>query len=196
MVMSDNAATLTDTIEMLRSFGPSVLLVRCLLLEGRTEEAHLMSQHLAPLESARLAACKDAPLKETAELRLRNIFCQVVAGFERNARLMLGTFSREAEQLASERPEDLQDLIPQLAVGAILVDNPELSKRVLAMSSDTDVLSTRILRSWLEKDTDDLSKCVDELKKYIQDTELPPWSDTLVKILSGDVNLKIYPFKS
>lgn len=153
-----------------------------------------MSQSLAHLENARLTACKDASLKETAELRLRNIFSQVVAGFQRNARLLLRAFIKEAEKVASERPEDLQALVPQLAIGALLVDNAELSRRILTMSRDADALTSRMLRAWLEKNAGDLSNCTDELKQYIQDTELPPWSDTwhhsLVKVLSGEINLK------
>ena len=193
--MTDPEPTLSDTIEMLRPFGPSILLLRCLILVGRVDEARVMSRQLAPLEAARLAVHKKDPLASTSELRLRNIFCQEVAGSARNARLILTQFIHEAEELAWRTPKIIQDFGSQLAIGAIFVNDSALTARAIQLVDKQDSLATRMLRAWKADESGELRMCADELRKYTQNANLPIWSDTwhhlLLSILSGAINFHI-----
>ena len=170
-------ATLAETIDLLRPFGPSVLLVRCLVLAQEFKEAREISKVLAPLESARLAQRIDEPVSDTAELRLRNIFCQAVAGSHRNARLVLGAFIQQCEARRGDAAF-VHTVATQLAIGAIIVNDDDLTERVLALIRDEATLVSRMLKAWFLEEPKELDGCVTEIQSYVRDADIPIWSDT------------------
>lgn len=191
--MDNPAATLESTIELLRPYGSSVLLVRCLVLAGRWKDASAISQHLAPVESIRLSNRRNDPVTETAELYLRSILCHVVGGSRRNARIHLMEFIRKAEDLKSIRSDDHGALISKLAIGALLVADRASAERVIDLDREPATLMIRVLRAWLKDIKLDLASYANELKSYVEKTGLPIWSDTwhhlILKMITGELNL-------
>ena len=176
--MMEQPESLEGMIETLHSFGPSVLLVRCLVLAGRGEEAREVSKRVAVTEAARLAATPDLPPTENADLRLRVTFSELIAGRKRNARVFLNAFLREAERLNANQPGHLRDVAGSLAIAALLVGDASASAKVLGLLSRIELLPVRVLRAILDHDVGSLRACGKEVKDYIQRAGVPLWSDT------------------
>lgn len=190
--MSENVPTLTDTIELLKTISPSILLVRCLFLNNEEALARLTSQRIAPIELSKLEAVINKPLSETAELRLRNIFCQKIAGNDRNATILLNDFVQEAAQLIISNNKINSDILSKLEIGAIIVDDKETTKRILRLNAGNGNLTIQMLDAWEKRENDKLLDCLIDLKTFIEKTFLPISSDTwhhvIVKIVSDRLN--------
>jgi len=181
--MNGEPETLDGMITMLQSFGPSIVLVRCLVLARRLEEARDVSKQVAATEMVRLSAASNRPITETAELHLRTTFAEVIAGRRRNARILLNAFIGDAERAATSRPDTLGQVAAQLAITAIIVNDPALSTRAAELLTHIDSLPVRVLRALRDGAVPDLRECLQELNRYIGNAAIPSWSDTWHHVL-------------
>jgi hypothetical protein len=186
--MNEEPDTLDGMISMLQSFGPSIVLVRCLVLARRLEEAREVSKQVAATETARLSAASNLPIIDTSELRLRTTFAEAIAGRRRNARILLSAFIGDAERAATRRPDTLGQVAPQLAIAAIIVNDPTLSTRAAELLTSNDSLPVRVLRALREHAVPDLRACLQELNRYIGKAAIPPWSDTWHHVLAAVIS--------
>ena len=171
---------LQDDIAALRVYGPSFGLMRCLWLSGQHEEAAVMANGLVARETARLEVSRKTSREAWANQVFRVIWCHLVGGNRRSARITLlmaldetGTFDVSGAALLS------------LQLAAWFVGDLQLIERAKQIHGGiAGGLSSRLLQA----STEELRSIADELQTYVAAAPVPESSDSWHHTILAEIN--------
>ena len=174
-----NRRVLLENIDILRGSGPSVLLVKCLLIAGLTEEAKSVSIELAPSQMANASTgARGLILSDWTEVQLRAIFCNDVAGYRHNAKVLFDEMISTVSSGLLDRATISPSVLTQVAIAAVFAGDDSSATAARGLVEAHGGFALRLLLCWSSKNMLQCRSVLDELLSFIDAEELQPWADT------------------